>query len=920
MKDCFNHVYHALYSRENVYNRQPKMQARFSFFGKEFSFKDIDKTKFEQDKARNNEILRNAYLANTEDLAGVDSSNIFDFIKQQESSSINSEKAEINSEKADKTIAEEFFLDVELYADKKTIKNAEKHKDNTGVLDVAESQLNYKLRLSEHIPQNCTGVVVVAVGAHNTLLGAKKHYRELIQWNKQHPDKKMGMIFFDYRGAGLSDNIEPEDLNSDQAVINDVKAVIKYASSLGKPLCLSGTCFGTGPVTGAVCQLSQECESDDDFQKKYNIKGILRSLEYSTFASVARKQQDYLKPFWHNIVATFGAPYRSATLTSLSNVHDVSYIPSSIPISTYQATRPRWTHEEPLTSKDFSSNNRDVKGFFGGMVESFFQSILLRPGDAMMGLEQAYKNWAIKDNPGRYLIDPTKSHSEGVGFTDEKLACLADMFDYNCGQNQQYTGSIKKPSEIEPEVVRPFSNEEEYQQKQTILHIFSRYQELVQKTNQGNIDDCGSDDFEKILYEKVICTQSTKLRDCLNKLPQEHKQEILTKLNCQEIFGNEKKLFDLETFESLVKELKEYQKHFGKCLRKRYIDGEDVKGVFTKVHPFYNEVAKEFEKTDKQELWYKIYQDQEDKKKQLGTFIEELTNKIKEPYFSSWLTQKAQEIGIENQDTGDVSSNIGEISKKLVGEISKKLKVRELEANIDGIESEYYKRQKDIKSLDTFLQSMQPNAIAETQSKLQRDYDLTREAQELPQETKLAINYYKELYLLKSKLNPEKYVTKEARAGFRENKKELRDFYQKILQDNIEYAIAGQFFKDKKELNHDNFNEYKKTFVDIKSVSFANVKTKHQELQELQQAEVEKVEEKKLYLTSHKGDLSPTGVHHQVDYGERTPQEAFLKKVTDADYMKAKIAKWHQKLPSSASPSGTTKPDGFVTCPCSLFL
>ena len=64
---------------------------------------------------------------------------------------------------------------------------------------------------------------MVAVGAHNTLLGAKKHYRELIDWNKKNPEKKMGMIFFDYRGAGLSDDIELVDLNSDQAIIDDVK-------------------------------------------------------------------------------------------------------------------------------------------------------------------------------------------------------------------------------------------------------------------------------------------------------------------------------------------------------------------------------------------------------------------------------------------------------------------------------------------------------------------------------------------------------------------------------------------------------------------------------------------------------------------------------------------------------------------------
>ena len=136
---------------------------------------------------------------------------------------------------------------------------------------------------------------MVAVGAHNTLLGAKKHYRELIDWNKKNPEKKMGMIFFDYRGAGLSDDIELVDLNSDQAIIDDVKEVIKYAANLEKPICLSGTCFGTGPLTGAICQLSQECKSDEEFNNKYQLKGILRSLEYSTFASVAKKQQDYLR-------------------------------------------------------------------------------------------------------------------------------------------------------------------------------------------------------------------------------------------------------------------------------------------------------------------------------------------------------------------------------------------------------------------------------------------------------------------------------------------------------------------------------------------------------------------------------------------------------------------------------------------------
>jgi|GEM_PF-3992904 len=81
MRSPLNPVYDALYSRENVYNRQPKMKATCSFFGAKFFFKDTDKTKFEQDKPRNNEILRNSYLARTEDLEGIKDSDIFDFLQ-----------------------------------------------------------------------------------------------------------------------------------------------------------------------------------------------------------------------------------------------------------------------------------------------------------------------------------------------------------------------------------------------------------------------------------------------------------------------------------------------------------------------------------------------------------------------------------------------------------------------------------------------------------------------------------------------------------------------------------------------------------------------------------------------------------------------------------------------------------------------
>jgi len=760
--------------------------------------------------------------------------------------------------------------------------------------------------------------VVVAVGAHNTLLGAKKHYRELIQWNKQHPDKKMGMIFFDYRGAGLSDDIAPEDLNSDQAIIDDVKEVIKYASRLNKPLCLSGTCFGTGPVTRAVCQLSQDCESDDDFQKKYNIKGILRSLEYSTFALVARKQQDYLGSFLHGVVATFGAPYRSATLTSLSNVHETAYIPANIPVSTFQATRPRWTSSEPLNG--VFEGVSDAKDFFGGIVESFFQKTLLRPGDAMMGLEQAYKNWGIKHNPGRFIIDPTISHSEGVGLLN-KFECLADMFGYDCGKNNQYTGSIKKPSEIEPEVVRPFSTQEEHEKKQEMLKIFSRYQELVQKSNQNNIDHCNLSGFGKAIYETVICTQSAKLRDCLDKLPQEHKQEILTKLNCQEIFDAKNKLFDLETFESLVKELKEYQKHFGKCLRKRYIDEADkpdeegVQKVFTEKHPFYSEVEQEFTNIDEKELWYKIYKDKEDKKKQFGTFMEELPNKFSQPDFSSWLTQKAQEIGIENPSNDPLD---------VVSKISEKLTVQELEANTGDMEIKYYDRQKDIKSLDIFLQSMQPANIQKAQLKLERDFSLTKpeEIERIQKETTEGIKYYRELYQLKAILNPEKYVLEQDLNSFRQNKKDLRLFYKKILEQNIAYAIAGHFIAQE-QINYGDFQNIKNKFTEgltcrTVNIDFATVETAHDKLRKLKNPTSQEQREKR-YLKSSQGKLSPTGVHHKVDYGEHTPQEAFLKKVTDYDYyMKRKVLKWDSKI-SSLTPSSTTKPDDVATCSCSLF-
>lgn len=887
MRYSLNLAYNALCNRENVYNRQPKMQANYSLFGKEFSFKDIDKTKFEQDKPRNKEILSNAYLARAEDLEGIEDSDIFDFLQQA-----NEAEEVIDTNGTDKIIAKEFDL---------------------------QTDKNYILKLSKNIPEKCIGVVVVAVGAHNTLLGAKKHYRELIQWNKEHPDKTMGMIFFDYRGAGLSDNIAPKDLNSDQEIINDVKAIIKYASTLNKPLCLFGTCFGTGPITGAVCQLSQECESDDDFQKKYNIKGILRSLEYSTFASVARKQQDYLGSFWHGVVATFGAPYRSATLTSLSNVHETAYIPANIPISTFQATRPRWTSSEPLNS--VFEVVSDVKDFFGGIVESFFQKILLRPGDSMMGLEQAYKNWGIKHNPGRFIIDPTISHSEGVGFL-KKFECLVDMFEYDCGNNQNYEGSIKKPSEIEPEVIELFSTQGEYEKKQEMSKIFSRYQELVQKTNQNNIDDCSLSEFEKTIYTTAICKQSAKLRDCLNKLLQEHKQEILTKLNCQEIFDDKNKLFDLETFESLVKELKEYQKHFGKCLRKRYIDEVDkpdeegVQKVLTKKHTFYSEVEQEFANTDEKELWCKIYKDKEAKKTQCSIFMKELEDKYGQQDFCKWLIQQAQEIGIENpgNDAVDV----------VVGKISTKLTVQEKEANTDGMEIEYYNRQKDIKSLDIFLQSMQPANIQKAQLKLERDFSLTKpeEIERIKKETKSAIKYYRELYQLKAALNPEKYVLEQGLESFRKNKKDLQLFYKKILEQNIAYAIAGHFIAQEQINDNDDFQNVKNQFTEgltyknTVNIDFATVKTAHDKLRELKN-QTPQPQQEKLYLKSSQGDLSPTGVHHQVDYGKHTPQEAFLKKVTDYDYMKQKVRKWDSKI-SSITPNSTTKPDD-VTCSCSLF-
>ncbi len=909
MKDRFNHVYHALYSRENVYNRQPKMQARFSFLGKEFSFKDVDRKQFFSDP-KNSAILESAYLANTEDLAGgVNSSNILYFIKQQELSLV-------NLEKADKTIADEFFLDVELDADKKTIKKAEKkakkHENNTDVLDVAKPQLNYKLKFSEHIPQNCIGVVVVAVGAHNTLLGAKKHYRELIKWNKEHPDKQMGMIFFDYRGAGLSDNIAPEDLNSDQAIINDVKAVIKYASSLEKPLCLSGTCFGTGPVTGAVCQLSQECETDDDFQKTYNIKGILRSLEYSTFASVARKQQDYLKPFWHNIVATFGAPYRSATLTSLSNVHDVAYIPSSIPISTYQATRPRWTHEEPLTSKDFYSNNRDVKGFFGGMVESFFQSILLRPGDAMMGLEQAYKNWAIKDNPGRYLIDPTKSHSEGIGFTDEKLEVFADMFDYNCGQNERYQGAIKK--DVEPEIVSPFSSDidEDFKQKKNVLDILSKYDTIVQEINENQQTEGVAEGVAEEKTKLFMKDQSNVLRGLFEKIPQSTASRIISTIGCEDIFKDETKAFNRETFAKLIEELEKYQQDFGKFLRH-----SELKKL-PDSHPLYQEIAQEFKEINKDDPWYKLFEEHEKKKLEIEAKHDELMSNIQKANdnlseFTNYLTTTVSSLKLEKQVKVLKDGGIEEYLA-MVQAISAKYTMLENELTEKGLQMTFYETQYSIKNLKDFLKILQPNAIAETQLKLQRDYSLTtpEEIVRIKAETKNGIKYYQELYQLKAILNPEKYVTEEARADFRKNKKDLKNFYQKILQNNIEYAIAGQFLKTQKQPSEDDFNEYKKTFGDIQNVLFENVQTKHRQLKELQQAEAEKAEAEKLYLKSSQGDLSPTGVHHQVDYGKHTPQEAFLKKVTDYDYMKQKVRKWDSKI-SSLTPNSTTKP-GDVTC------
>jgi len=894
MRDYF---YSVLYSRENVYNRQPKMQARFNFFSKEFSFENVDKKAFNPNTKEgkiNLEILSNAYLAKQEDLEGIKGYGIASFFQQEDLEGI----------KGDDIAS--FFQQV---ANKKDYQKDDKEKVNDqDELIIAEefylkTTVDYQLRLSKNIPQDCIGVVVVAVGAHNTLLGAKKHYRELIDWNKKNPEKKMGMIFFDYRGAGLSDDIKPEDLNSDQAIIDDVKEVIKYAADLKKPICLSGTCFGTGPLTGAICQLSQECESDEEFNNKYQLKGILRSLEYSTFASVAKKQRDYLGSFWHCVVATFGAPYRSATLTSLSNSHETAYIPKDIPVSTFQATRPRWTSSEPLSCDSKSFYVSDAAGFFGSIVESFFQNMLLRAGDAMMGLEQAYKNWGIKHNPGRFIIDPTISHSEGVGFTEVKLACLADMFDYNCGQNKDYKGLIRKPSEIELEVLRPFLNDQEYHNKIELLDYFSLYPELVQQCNQKSPTNDTSDDVQKNVI-KAFLEQSNLLRNCLNKLPQEYKEEILKKLNCQEVFEDKNRLFDLQTFESLVKELEEYQKHFGKCLRKIYVEEaqKKLREDFTQEHPFFGEVAKEFEKTDEQDLWYKIYQAKETDKNVMTDFTGELKSRFGKEGFEDWLNQKAQEIGIENQNVGDLLSNVNKISEQL-----KKIS---LEASTKGMEYEFYERQKDIKSLKVFWQCLQPNNIAEFKSKSTRDFDLTKpnEIKRIETETKQGIKYYRELYQLKAILNPEKYVLEQDLANFREKKKNPQSFYQEILNQNIAYAIAGYYIAKNTELDNklDSNNlkeEFSKMFdCNITDIDVAKVIKAYQKLQELQsQALIQKEVDKK-YLTSSQGNLSPTGVWHKVDYGKFTPEEAFLQKVKDVDYMKRKIKKWNEKL-ISATPS-----------------
>ena len=883
MRDYFHSV---LYSRENVYNRQPKMQARFDFFGKEFSFKDVDKTAFKLDTEEgriNLEILSNAYLAKQEDLEAIEGDDIASFFQQvaNKKDYQKDDKEKVNDQN-ELIIAEEFYL---------------------------TTTAGYKLRLSENIPQDCIGVVVVAVGAHNTLLGAKKHYRELIDWNKKNPEKKMGMIFFDYRGAGLSDDIELVDLNSDQAIIDDVKEVIKYAADLEKPICLSGTCFGTGPLTGAICQLSQECESDEEFNNKYQLKGILRSLEYSTFASVAKKQRDYLRSFWHCVVATFGAPYRSATLTSLSNSHETAYIPKDIPVSTFQATRPRWTSSEPLSCDSKNFYVSDAAGFFGSIVESFFQKVLLRPGDAMMGLEQAYKNWGIKHNPGRFIIE-TISHSEGVGFTEVKLACLADMFDYNCGQNKDYKGLIRKPSEIEPEVLSPFPNDQEYSKKIQLLEFCSQYPKLVQQCNQKSHTNDTSDDFKKNVIEAFL-EKSNLLRECLNKLPQEHKEEILKKLNCQIIFNDEGKLFDLQTFESLVKELEEYQKHFGKCLRKTYVEEakEGSREDFTQKHPFFGEVEKEFEAINEQELWYKIYTTKQKERGLCENFNQELVAKLPNgSELFDWLKAKQKELDIQELDITDENQYILASIEK----ISQKLKTKELEASTDGMKYEFYARQQDIKSLDTFWQCLQPNKIAEIQSKSKRDFDLTQpnKIERIKTETKQGIKYYRELYQLKAMLNPEKYVLKQDLANFREKKKNPQSFYQEILERNIAYAIAGHFTAQEQINDDDDFQNVKNKFTkglatEPFNINFATVKIAHDELRELQNTisqALQQAEAKKLYLRSSQGDLSPTGVHHQVDYGKRTPQEAFFEKVTNADYMKEKIKKWNEKL-ISVTPS-----------------
>jgi len=340
-----------------------------------------------------------------------------------------------------------------------------------------------------------------------------------------------------------------------------------------------------------------------------------------------------------------------------------------------------------------------------------------------------------------------------------------------------------------------------------------------------------------------------------------------------------------------------------------------VKKVFTKEHPFYSEVEQEFTNTDEKELWYKIYKDKEDEKTQFSTFIKELTEKYGQPDFFSWLTKKVQEIGIENPGN-DITG--------VVEKISAKLKVQDCEANTEGMKNEYYKRQKDIKSLDIFLQSMQPASIEKAQLKLERDFSLTtpEEIERIKKETTEGIKYYRELYKLKAVLNPEKYVLEQDLKSFRKDKEDLKLFYKKILEQNIAYAIAGHFIAQEQINDNNDFQNVKNQFTEgltcknTVNIDFATVKTEYDKLRELKN-QISQEQLEKIYLKSSQGDLSPTGVHHQVDYGKYIPQEAFLKKVTDYDYMKQKVLKWDRKI-SSITPNSTTKPDD-VTCSCSLF-